>query len=164
MRKFQLLQDFSCSIEQLFQARETRYNRTDLWPEVKNVEVIERLENQEKLEIHREIFIDPGLPGFISSTLGTPQLKISEVLYYNRPQDEFKVEVNLLFSKSLLSFCETTVHFSISSQQVQRRISAELSSPLPLIGGKLEKLLEAEFISQSKKDYERLSKIIASFE
>jgi hypothetical protein len=164
MRNFSVEQIFEFSLEELFLARETRYGLERPWPEVRKVKVNSKEETGQKLHIDRMLFIDPGLPEFISLTLGSPVLKIHEVLTYKKDEGTFKVVVELQFSKSIVDFQEVTYHNSITDNKSSRRIEASVHSPIPLLGSKLEKMLEDEFKGQSEKDYNRLIKIMQANE
>lgn len=164
MRKFSVEQVFDFNLDTLFRARETRYDVDNPWPEVKKVEVKSKEETQELLCIDRICSIDPGLPEFIKLTLGSPVLKVHELLTYKKKEQSFKVEVELQFSKSIIDFQEVTEHDFIAVNKTRRTVVATAHSPIPLVGSKLEKMLEDEFKKQSTKDYERLNKIMTAME
>lgn len=164
MRKFSVEQVFNFNLDTLFRARETRYDVNNPWPEVKGVEVKKKEETDELLFIDRVCSIDPGLPDFIKLTLGSPVLKIHEVLTYKKDEKSFKIQVELQFSKAIIDFQEVTEHDFIAENKTRRTVVATAHSPIPLVGSKLERMLEDEFKKQSARDYERLIKIMLVME
>lgn len=150
MKKLRLAQKFNYPIDHVLAARQARYTRPDLWPEISTVTV-----NIDKPDLKERSIAISLASSHLSNFLKTKHYTFLETMYVDKIDNECRIFTNLTSHKSLLHF-EDNAHY----KQVQNGenhetivdIKISIHVKIPLLCALLEKTICKEFKQASVRD------------
>lgn len=152
----QISHTFDIPLALLAQAREIRYQRPELWPEVENIQELRREKQGELLIIERDIRLKNTLPAAVRKVMNMETLSVTDTVIYAPEIPEIRTEAAMILLGGKITFHQKGIYRSTSATSCRRDLQIETAALIPLVGSMIEKVLLAEFSKRSDEDRELL--------
>ncbi len=161
MLKKQISHTFEIPLPLLAQAREVRYQKLELWPEVEELKELRREQQEQQLTIERGIRLKNTLPAAVRKVMNLETLSVTELVIYHIAAQEIRTEAYMNLFDGKIIFRQTGRYHSTSPQSCRRDLQIETAANVPLFGNMIEKVLVSEFSKRSDEDRDMLLKFAA---